>query len=396
MSILRPWPCKRRSDWPAGHPRRPRARWGFTLIELLVVVAVIVVLLSILLPSWSSAREQARAVVCGQHLRQFGTGLQNYTAENRDWIPGLNTTGVALTAKWGFLVGDGGNPTIFDSPRLPVQTFDWMTPILAYSLELPAQRAQRFKFLLSRFRCPAQVNTNAALYCDTDAPDMDLFGLAQTWPGVSYLMPGPFQYTGQKYKDRVLCPNEAKPTHAAIRSKAMYDQWEVLVNDYQPRFDRLGPPARKIFVADGTRYLRKDGILDFDVAPIPDFFGAFSDPGGWWSGARAYGVRPGSMAWDGIQATGQRGRNPDDPDDPNDPRGGQNLGLSYRHGRQHGVPSGDVHDNAGTINGLFFDGHVARMTDRQSRHISYWYPSGGKVQTPEEGMTRVPEHFVIP
>jgi prepilin-type N-terminal cleavage/methylation domain-containing protein/prepilin-type processing-associated H-X9-DG protein len=363
---------------------------AFTLIELLVVIAIIALLLCILLPGLGAARQQGRAALCGQQLRQFANGLQTYTAENREWIPGLNTTGAAIMAKRQFI--HGGDPTVLDSPRLPVQTFDWMTPILAHSMELPLLRAQRFKFLLSRFRCPAQLNPNTALYCDTDAPDWDLFGPPQSWPAVSYLMPGPFQYTGQEYKDRALCRDEARP-ELPIFGKAMYEKWEVLVNDYQPRFDRLGPPARKIFVADGTRYLRADDTLDFDVAPIPDFFGAFSDPGGWWSGSRAYGVRPGSLAWDGIYATGQYGRSPGDGMEAGD---GQNLALTYRHGPQHGVPSGDVHDNLGTINALFFDGHVARLTDHESRTIHYWYPSGGIVQTPAEGMTAVSEGYVIP
>jgi len=375
-----------------GHRSAAPARMqrALNLTEVLIVIAVILLLLSILLPSFSGARAQARAVVCGQHLRQFGNGLHIYTAENRDWLPGLNTTGAALNAKRR-LIG-GGNATALDSPKLPVQTFDWMTPILAYALELPAVRAERFKFLLSRFRCPGQMNTNTSLYCDTDAPDMDLFGPAPTWPAVSYLMPGPFQYTGQKYRDRPLCRDEVMPAQS-IYTKAMYEGWEVLVNDYQPRLDRVGPPARKIFVADGTRYLRANDILDFDVAPIPDFFGAFSDPGGWWSGARAYGVRPGSMAWDGILATGQYGRHPGDGTERGD---GENLGLSYRHGRQSGVPSGDVHDNKGTLNALFFDSHIERLNDRQSRKIGYWYPKGGLVQTPAEGMSSVAEGYVIP
>lgn len=51
---------------------------GFTLIELLVVVAIIALLISILLPSLSRAREQGRRVVCAASLRSISQGAALY------------------------------------------------------------------------------------------------------------------------------------------------------------------------------------------------------------------------------------------------------------------------------------------------------------------------------
>jgi len=62
----------------------PTDRWGFTLIELLVVVAIIALLISILLPSLSMAREQAKMVKCLAHLRGAGQAVHSFASEHRD------------------------------------------------------------------------------------------------------------------------------------------------------------------------------------------------------------------------------------------------------------------------------------------------------------------------
>ncbi|HUU97412.1 MAG TPA: prepilin-type N-terminal cleavage/methylation domain-containing protein [Phycisphaerae bacterium] len=76
--------------WPAnsvGVAVRRRGPAAFTLLELLVVVAVIGLLISILLPSLSSARAQARAAKCLANLHVLGQGLALYAADYRDVLP---------------------------------------------------------------------------------------------------------------------------------------------------------------------------------------------------------------------------------------------------------------------------------------------------------------------
>ena len=60
---------------------------GFTLIELLVVVGIITALLGVLLPALTRVRAQARTVICHNNLRQIGTGLLSFVADNNRTLP---------------------------------------------------------------------------------------------------------------------------------------------------------------------------------------------------------------------------------------------------------------------------------------------------------------------
>jgi len=58
---------------------------GFTLIELLVVISIISLLVSLLLPSLSAARDETRRTVCLAMLRSVGTANEMYAGEFPDW-----------------------------------------------------------------------------------------------------------------------------------------------------------------------------------------------------------------------------------------------------------------------------------------------------------------------
>lgn len=65
-----------------------RIRWhGFTLVELLVVISIIAVLLAVLMPALSKARENGKRVVCGNNQKQLGLSIITFAQENGDFVP---------------------------------------------------------------------------------------------------------------------------------------------------------------------------------------------------------------------------------------------------------------------------------------------------------------------
>ena len=77
----------RSTVWVPGRQEAP-GRSAFTLIEVLVVVAIIALLLAILLPSLSKARELSRRTVCAVQQKEFAKGTLMYLVDSRDTLPG--------------------------------------------------------------------------------------------------------------------------------------------------------------------------------------------------------------------------------------------------------------------------------------------------------------------
>ena len=82
---------------------------GFSLIELLVAISLIAILIGILLPTLSLARDRGRSAACMGHLRNFGQVMAMYYHDYDDVFP------VARHMPPPLLTGDTDPPSVLST-----------------------------------------------------------------------------------------------------------------------------------------------------------------------------------------------------------------------------------------------------------------------------------------
>ena len=108
---------------------RHRSRGAFTLIELLVVISVVALLIALLLPALSQARETAKALLCLSQQRQIYTAYGTYCEENEEILPPSYDGGgtwARRLARGDFLPGIDTDPHVGEfqqtAPPSPTRT----------------------------------------------------------------------------------------------------------------------------------------------------------------------------------------------------------------------------------------------------------------------------------
>lgn len=92
-------------------------RAGFTLIELLVVVAIIALLIAIILPTLSAAKERSKKTACLANLHALGRAMIMYAHENMDRLPNLNPVGTVNNSAGNTLVMTYLSSTYANAPK---------------------------------------------------------------------------------------------------------------------------------------------------------------------------------------------------------------------------------------------------------------------------------------
>ena len=119
---------------------------AFTLIELLVVVAIIALLIAILLPSLSRAREQAYQVKCAANLNGVFKGMLYYADDKKN--------GHGHLPQLSFYVAEQWAAKTVRHPHLGWAGGIWTYQILLYVEIKRSKAGSRGGF----FRCPADRN----------------------------------------------------------------------------------------------------------------------------------------------------------------------------------------------------------------------------------------------
>ncbi len=132
---------------------------GFTLIELLVVIAIISLLVSILLPSLTKAKELARRVVCASNVRNLGLAAFVYANDNDGMLP--------ETVYW-----DDDKWKAVSNSSYFIRNYGWLPDFDGY-VRWGKLWGQEYLTDCGYFYCPSQTNPTFAYPQDPNPAELD-------------------------------------------------------------------------------------------------------------------------------------------------------------------------------------------------------------------------------
>lgn len=155
-------------------------RKAFTLIELLVVIAIIAVLISVLLPALSKAKEASNVAYCMNNLRQISVTVPMYFSDQNDlpslpWHMGFNigsgSASYSCNTVSEFIYG--GYQHLNPNPDYPnTDTFKYPTDVRPFN-KYVAPGAAGKKTFIGTYRCPSDKWNATPLVGSNVPPDVN-------------------------------------------------------------------------------------------------------------------------------------------------------------------------------------------------------------------------------
>ena len=304
---------------------------GFTLIELLVVISIIVLLIAILLPALGRARDSAQSVVCMSNQRGFAQATASHCTDNKNFIPGPNTTGLHLDRGEAYRA----------SADSPVQDWDYISPVLGRERGFSSNRLEKFAQILEEeFRCP----TNEERYKERfRGPALPLDRSGQPLI-LSYMTPAMFHLVPQNRRSEYRNTAEHDGTFGG--------GWRLPAG-YDPKIDEIGVTSEKVMAFEGARYWYAPN-RGFDYSTVTNSSGLTSSPQGMFP---SHGIA--------FRGSGE-------PYDPN------------KQGQAGSRRPNDVLERAAfrhfqKSTHTYFDGHVEQLTMTEAMDPRQYVPDGTRV-----------------